>query len=212
MELQARANTFLSAFQTQTQSAFQQALQLNRDSNQGNQLLTASFTNAYLHRYNQSGLTRSAVEIWWFNPLDSACNCGTSIEACLLSFAQYCETSMFAIYLQCYALSNQTINGLVLGCDPMEGVLHSTLECLFDLKCVQMILFAVQYYSVSLGDSIRPTNIQALDDTFLLYFKPNAMILDIVNTLMIEQWISTIDFELYFTQCHPIVCLYTFTQ
>ena len=71
VELEARANSFLSAFQNQTSSTFRHALQLNRDSTQGNQLLTASFTNAYIYQYNQDvGVgVRIALEIWWINSL-----------------------------------------------------------------------------------------------------------------------------------------------
>jgi hypothetical protein len=94
----------------------------------------------------------------------------------------------------------------------MEGVLHSTLQCLFDIECIQMILFAVQYYSVTLGGSVSPTNIIPLDATLLRSYRRDTIMLDIVNALMIEQWASTINFDSYFTQCRPTVCVYTFTQ
>lgn len=214
LELVARANTSLITFQTQVQSTFRHALQLNLDSTQGNWLLTGSFTNAFMQQSDAdpSVTTPNSLGIYWVYPLDPICNCGTSSTACLLSFARYCETSIFAIYLNCYALSNQTINGLVLGCNPMEGVLHSTLECLFDSTCIQMILFAIQYYSVTLGGSTEPTNIMPLDATLLRYFQPDTIILNIVEALMIEQWESSINFESYFAQCQPTVCLYTFAQ
>lgn len=214
LEFLARANASLTTFRTQVLSDFRHALRLNLNNTQGNWLLTASFTNAFM-RQLKTFLTDdgpNSLGIYWINPLDPSCNCGTSTTNCLISFARYCQSSIFQGVLNCYALSNQTVNGLTVGCSPMEGVLHSSLECLYDNACLQMILFAIQYYSVTLGNSFQSTTIAPLNETVLKQFKHNTPIIEIIEGLMIDDWNLNISFESYFSQCQPSICLHTFTQ
>ena len=214
LEFEARANISLITFQTQVLSNFRHALRLNLNNTEGNWLLTGSFTNALMEQLKSDPTDNipNSLGIYWINPLDPSCNCGTSTTNCILPFARYCETSVFSLYLNCYALTNLTINGLTLGCNPMEGVLHSSLECLYDNACVQMILLAVRYYSVILGNSFQSPNITLLNETALQKFKRDTIILEIVEGLMVDRWDLSISFESYFSQCRPIVCIHTFTQ
>ena len=213
-EMLTRANASLSTLQTQIPEVFRQVLQLTRDTTQSNQLLTASFTNAYLKYYyeHSSDMTRNPLEIWWIYPIDSTCNCGTSTTACLITFEQYCQFSDIAVIVNCYLFAHEIIQGISLACDPMESALYSTLGCLFDTVCLDVILLATQNFSITLGGSSGRASLTPLNRTLLSHFYPNTSLGDIVEALMIEQWTSTISFDSYFMQCHPAVCIYTFKQ
>lgn len=215
VELLVRANSFLTTFQTRTPKNFQQVLKLNRDIIQSNQLLTASFTNAFLRYVSLEDVNRNGpndLETWWINSLDPTCNCGTSYTSCVRTFQSYYQT----IYSQSGELAsfllNQTIKGLYLGCVPLETALQSSVECLFDPPCLVLILIALQNYTIGLGGSLELANIKPLNPTLLLHFQSNTRLLDIIEALMIEGWTSVIDFDSYYTQCHPKVCIYTFRQ
>ena len=213
-EMLTRANASLSTLQTQIPEVFRQILQLTRDTTQSNQLLTASFTNAYLKYYYEysSDVTRNPLEIWWIYPSESTCNCGTSTTACLITFEQYCQLSYLAPIVNCYAFSHEIIKGISIACDPMESALYSTLECLFDTVCLNVILLATQNFSITLGGASGRASLTPLNRTLLSHFYPNTSLVDIVQALMIEKWTSTISFDSYFMQCHPDVCIYTFKQ
>ena len=93
--------------------------------------------------------------------------------------------------------------GFRIACYTAEGVLQSTLECLFDAKCVQTLA------------TILPT-INSTDRYLLksneTKFSPNTSTETIVNALFIENWSSTSLFSNYYRKCAPISCTYTFTQ
>ena len=39
--------------------------------------------------------------------------------------------------------------------------------------------------------------------------KPNSTVKEIVNELMVEQWITNISYEKYYAQCAPILCTHS---
>ena len=214
-ELVVRATSFLTTFQTRTPKNFQQVLQLNRDITQSNQLLTASFTNAvlrYVSLEDASNTVPPALETWWINSLDPTCNCGTSSVSCIRTFQSYYQSIFSQSGEQAYFILNQTIKGLYLGCVPLETALQSSVECLFDPPCLLLILIALKNYTIGLGGSLELSSIQPLSAELLLHFQPSTSLLDIIQALMIEKWTSMIDFDSYFAQCHPKVCIYTFKQ
>lgn len=212
--LLATANISLSIFQNQIPSSLRQILQLFRDNTNGNQLVTASFTNTRCSRNSQDNVTFSYADTFSFYSkcsFDPTCNCGMSSTSCAMSYLRYFEIfgnpfKSFPIVL------NQTIDGLFLACNPLENFLYSTLECLYNTICVMLISIAFQYGEFTLGGSFQPPNITAIQYTPLSIFKPNTTIIDIINALMIERWISEISFDRYFAQCHPTLCVYRFTQ
>ena len=213
-ELQARAVEFLSDFKNQTPIIFQRTLQLHRDINQGNQLLTASYTNAFLYRAEMTGnSSQSDLEIWWTNSFDLTCNCGTSPIACAVSLASYCSFIASNLELGCFPSRNMTIIGFVLACQPVDGYLESTIDCMYDEMCIRQLMdLTVRYYNSTTIRTSDGRNISVLTSNAKSIFTPSTKLFDIVNMLMVENWVESVSFDSYYAECKPTVCLYTITE
>ena len=130
-EFQSRMKSAVDNFEALAPTTFTHLLQLIRDTTQGNQLLSGSFTNAEL-QYPRENL----IDILWVNPNYESCSCGLSSNSCALSHAKYCNYT-FGENLDednsCYA----AVPGLIISCYLVEAGLVSTIECLYDNDCVR---------------------------------------------------------------------------
>jgi hypothetical protein len=96
-------------------------------------------------------------------------------------------------------IQNSTPN--VVGCSPVESLLQSTLECLYDQLCINQMCSIIQ----------SPYFPKPLDKN-KSRFPVNSSIQSIVAEMFIELWFTNISYENYFEQCHPNSCSYTFTE
>lgn len=105
---------------------------------------------------------------------------------------------------------NQTIPGFVTGCLPLNSFLLSTLQCLYNQSCIQMLLDWRQF---ELDGWFQPVhlNISALDSTISSRYQTNTSLNDIVSNIMIEEWIDTTDASAHYHKCKPTFCTYTYT-
>jgi hypothetical protein len=131
-EFNSRMNATLNNFEALAPAPFVQLLQLTRRTTQGNQLLIGTFSNA-VFQYNISATTEeNAINILWINPSDESCNCGLSANSCSISYDDYCAA---------HNPDNDTcpnpLPGLILSCYPMDGLMISTLQCLYEVDCVE---------------------------------------------------------------------------
>ena len=128
-EFQSRMKAVVDNFKALAPTTFTHLLQLIRDTTQGNQLLTGTFTNANL-QYTQNNL----IDILWVNPNYKSCSCGLSSNSCGLSYTKFCNYT-FGVGLDednsCYA----PVPGLTISCYLIDGSLISTIECLYDINC-----------------------------------------------------------------------------
>ncbi|CAF2835797.1 unnamed protein product [Rotaria sp. Silwood2] len=135
----------------------------------------------------------------------SKCSCGPS-SSCQKPQGFYCQT------LACRpfnALPNRTIPGMFLGCFPIDSILLSTLECLYDQSCVQML---IDWRLFDFSDILLPvnlTNITALDRLAPSRFLPNTSLEIIISQLLIENWTTSVNFRDYFAHCQLDLCRYT---
>ena len=124
----------------------------------------------------------------------------------LNTFTQFCPATHkigFSSSFESMTIHRRRAMGFRIACYMAEGVLQSTLECLFNAKCVQML--------ATILPMINST------DRYLLKsnetkFSPNTSIETIVNAVFVENWFTTSSFSNYYTKCAPISCTYTFTQ
>jgi hypothetical protein len=214
VELVERAQTFMNDFKTQTPSSFQRTLQLSRDTTHGNQLLTGAFTNGRINCYadTNSNNGQFSAEIWWVNSLNPTCNCGTSPTSCKISLEVYCAHTAERGQVGCFTIPNQIFPGFYLCCEPFDGLLESTLECAYTDICLAQIFLSLTLVSNASLQTSTGQNVTSVNVTTNSRFPVTTKILEIVNELMIEQWIEDVSFQSYFEQCHPTVCVYTLTQ
>ncbi|CAF1506653.1 unnamed protein product, partial [Adineta steineri] len=101
-------------------------------------------------------------------------------------------------------LPNSTIvNGFFAGCTPLEALLQSTFDCLYEIKCLELLL---DYFPRLNHLHINWTNSTLISKQQNLSFK------DYLNNLLIEEWSPKTDYSKYFDQCHPSFCTYTTTH
>lgn len=112
------------------------------------------------------------------------CSCATSLE---------CTQPVF--------LDNQVVPGFLLACTPIEVLLRSTLICLYNATCFQMIL---NFQNIS--------NYQPLDNTVKSRFSLNSPMKELVFDMFMEDWSVNISYASYFDQCQPKSCSYVILE
>ncbi|CAF1458002.1 unnamed protein product [Adineta ricciae] len=114
------------------------------------------------------------------------------------------ETILPLVRTRMKPMVNSTIiNGFYTGCTPLDAILHSTLDCLYDITCLQLLL---KYFP----------NLKKIN------FNPNSSILtseyeyisinESLNNLFIKNWSKNINYFKYFNECSPLSCSYSMKE
>ena len=88
------------------------------------------------------------------------------------------------------------VPGSVSGCVPLESLLASSLECLYNTTCISHL-------------SSPQSPIEQLKYTNKTQYTINSTVEELLEHLMIEQWTPNISFTAYFAKCNPTWCNYT---
>ncbi|UJR12169.1 hypothetical protein I4U23_016346 [Adineta vaga] len=99
-----------------------------------------------------------------------------------------------------YVNATFLLPGVAVGCAPVESLLHSTIECLFEETCLNQIGTYINYTTTSI-DSFSKLN-KSLSPSQTSYET-------LINDLFIHEWIVNKSFNDYFDQCQPLYCQYT---
>jgi hypothetical protein len=110
------------------------------------------------------------------------------------------------------SVANQTIPGLILGCYAYESFLASTLECLYDQACIQMLIDWRLFDYTDIYLPINLTNITALDSNAVDQFPPTMSLDYIIQSLFVEDWGVNVSYATFYAQCQPTVCTYFSTE
>jgi hypothetical protein len=175
-EIQAAMNqSQLSASQT-----FVRMLDFIREIAQGNRLVTSIYSNWYVLPLNFARKFAS------FGPRSygaNNCSCGTNST---------CTSSA--------TIDDWIVPGFLVGCYPLESLLQSTVECLYNVTCIEGLINTTQ----SLNMTIRP-----LDSNVS---PPNVTIRSLVDELMVDEWKASVTYEQYYTTCATLSCTYVKNQ
>ena len=159
---------------------------LIRNINHGNSIISTYGTNfKYIAPvdYETYFLTQSVI-------YDNECSCGV-----------YSNCTSQAYYIDKINQSDRiAIEGFKVGCLPSESLLSSTLQCLYNVSCIDLI----QKYMNS-TDSLEPLRITTQSQM-------NKTINELINQLFIVQWLPTINYSSYFQDCSPSLCSYDYIQ
>ena len=193
----------MKSFQSQTIASFVHLIQFIRTAIQTNQLAEGIWTNLgpfsiYNNKTNQWSLK--------FRPRDfytNSCSCALSNE-CTRPVGFYWQND------NSRSKPNQTVPGLVLGCFVIDSVLLSTLECLYEKQCIQMLVdnydFDVRGLVYPLNDPAK--NIKSLSNENSR-FLPNTTINEIFSQLFLEEWVNASNYSSYYHRCQPSQCTYS---
>jgi hypothetical protein len=152
----------------------------------GNQIVSALATNYYL-RYPPGNLSSSSPPQMSPRIYDN-CSCFHS---------QGCPHP--AIFNDTHGNSN-TIPGMIADCLIMDGTLASTLECYYNQSCLSLL-----HQSLPIG-------IQPLSNTLNKYFMINSTVEMLLNEIMIDEITNDIRFDLFYSQCNPTYCSYSYAH
>ena len=94
-------------------------------------------------------------------------------------------------------IDQSVIPGFRVGCYPVESLLQSTLECLYDIECINQIIP---------NDTRSSIAFQPLDKALL---SSTATVRSLLDTLMIDEWILNITYDQYYSACAPLYCTYS---
>ncbi|CAF4715245.1 unnamed protein product, partial [Rotaria sp. Silwood2] len=94
---------------------------------------------------------------------------------------------------------------LVLGCLPIYGLRLSTLECLYNLTCLQKLF--------NLTNRIEDIP-SSLDISIYTRFSAISSITigTLIDQLFIEAWQNESNYLNYFSICVPLTCRYTYAK
>ncbi|CAF4719526.1 unnamed protein product, partial [Rotaria sp. Silwood2] len=97
------------------------------------------------------------------------------------------------------------LRSLVLGCLPIYGLRLSTLECLYNLTCLQKLF--------NLTNRIEDIP-SSLDISIYTRFSPISSITigTLIDQLFIEAWQNESNYLNYFSICVPLTCRYTYAK
>ncbi|UJR07421.1 hypothetical protein I4U23_011707, partial [Adineta vaga] len=97
-------------------------------------------------------------------------------------------------------LNSAIVNGFFTACTPLEAILESTLHCLYETECIQLLL---NYFP-----KLNQMNFN-WNNSVLTSKHQNISVINHLNTLFIENWSTKINYSTYFHQCSPSMCTYT---
>ena len=103
--------------------------------------------------------------------------------------------------------------GYLGACNTAEAFFKSSLECLFNQTCIDIIL---SMFNVDIPDrlplSADTLTIKALNASQLSSFKSNDTLDTISRKLMIDEWIIEPSYEAYYNECAPVACTYVLNR
>ncbi|CAF1606348.1 unnamed protein product [Adineta ricciae] len=97
-------------------------------------------------------------------------------------------------------MSDSTVvQGFLVGCTPLESLLASKLDCLYNSQCIQLLF-----------DYFPDLNRKHVNPILSSHYQ-NISIMKYLEVLFVEDWSPDIDFSSYFNRCSPSMCTYTIT-
>ncbi|CAF1057497.1 unnamed protein product [Adineta steineri] len=201
-----QTSALIRQFQQQTVDSFLGLFELVRALIQLNQFIVVGSTNAEIYHSNDNNNTMHYFKST--QSYDNDCSCGKS-TSCTRPQGFYCTKR------NCKGNSakpNHTIPSMVLSCLPVDSLLASSLQCLYNTSCLQMIIRGRSFETNASKIDPRAANITPLNPRFDRRSSPNTTLDNIVSRLFIEDWTNTTNFSSYYHQCAPDECTYTYEQ
>ena len=180
-------------FETTIPDRFSRSLRILRDITHGNTFISSYFLNWHFWiKPNRNSMTSPTRPI----TLNNNCSCGTRSDC----------TDSGGIYRSFSNIQYFVMPGWNVGCSTVETLLYSTLECLYNQTCINLLI----YYATTVNISYpRAINVSAMKSNLSSRFPINARIGDIVDALFVEQWQINVSYATFYNQCAPIYCSYT---
>ena len=176
IETQAQAS--IDDFIYSTARNFRRTIDFSRYMMSGNQIISATLSNWQFFSLNKS-VSWAAL---WTEP--------RRYEHCSCDKDPSCTSPAF--------IDDRFISGFLVGCDPFEALLKSTLDCFYQVYCI----VTIQYMYVLSNITLQPLN-QSLSTS-------NATVNSLLDKLFVQSWNSRVSYDHYFQECASASCFYSF--
>ncbi|CAF1416362.1 unnamed protein product [Adineta ricciae] len=116
-------------------------------------------------------------------------------------YARTCDcSSSFSCFSPAIIYDNNKtfiVNGFQIGCYVVESLLSSSLECFYNMSCLNQLLY---YIELNTSIILQPSKkFHATDSIELL-----------INELFVDDWYHSVDYKAYFTACQVRKCTYSY--
>ncbi|CAF1297121.1 unnamed protein product, partial [Rotaria sp. Silwood1] len=166
--IESQAETIITQFRLSTCRTFVRMLDFIREMAQGNGIVSTIQSNWYFHSINR--IQFSSV---WATPRsygdENNCSCGTNSMCTSLAL-----------------INGSLIPGFRIGCYVLDSLLQSTLECLYNVSCIDQIKYLYNVTNIV---------IRSLNQSFSF---PNETVQSLVDNLLIDKLESNVSYEQYY--------------
>ncbi|CAF4015884.1 unnamed protein product [Rotaria sp. Silwood1] len=180
--IESQAETIITQFRLSTCRTFVRMLDFIREMAQGNGIVSTIQSNWYFHSINR--IQFSSV---WATPRsygdENNCSCGTNSMCTSLAL-----------------INGSLIPGFRIGCYVLDSLLQSTLECLYNVSCIDQIKYLYNVTNIV---------IRSLNQSFSF---PNETVQSLVDNLLIDKLESNVSYEQYYAVCSPLSCTYSINK
>jgi hypothetical protein len=196
-------------FQATVPNTFSQVLKVVRATTFGNQLVSGFGSNAIfvLYKVPENDEWIVGIRAGFYYGLDSNwCYC-SNLATCHTFTALYnfmAGDDLYKYYSPMYTYPQVFVDGWGAGCLPIESLLSSSLTCLYNATCLDLIC--------SFMNTSKIENFTPLVTNMVSQFSHNVTLTSIIQELFIEALEANLSFEAYFTECQPSFCLYSITE
>ncbi|UJR18709.1 hypothetical protein I4U23_005616 [Adineta vaga] len=207
-QIQMEINGKIESLKNSISSRIISFLTYLRNTNQAHRFISALNTNLIIHIRDDSEDDEDLkLESYDVGP-DSVNDKKVCSEDIFVIDATFCPlnhesiTSMDRTRMKCKS-NPIIINGFLTGCTPLEAILRSTLDCLYETKCLQLLF---DYFPNLKKINFNPNN------SILTSEHENFSVNEYLNNLFIRNWLPDIKYEKYFHKCSPSLCTYSITN
>lgn len=176
--IHSQSETIITQFRITICEKFVWMFDFIRDMIQGNGILSSIQSNWYFQTLRKENLALLWTKSRSYGN-EKNCSCGIS---------SMCNSPAM--------IENTTIPGFRIGCYIIDSLLQSTLECLYNITCINLLK---SFYSV------QNVIISPLDKN---HSSPNETVQNLVDRLLIDRWETNISYENYYHACSPRSCQY----
>jgi hypothetical protein len=175
----AQMEASVNQFRSSVPQTFMRKLDFIRQMAQGNGLVSSISSNWYPIPLEGKPFMAMTPRSYG----DNNCSCGTN---------SMCSSPA--------AIDGCIVPGFRVGCYPLESLLQSTLECLYDMTCINKLKKTNQFSNMT---------IRLLNSTLS---PPNVTVQSLIDALMVDRWETSITYEYYYAACAPLSCTYVIRE
>lgn len=137
---------------------------------------------------------------WMYSPQDTGNLSNYPIMTHPVSHDTDCSCATSSACTEPVYVGETIVPDCVLGCFPMESLLRSTLTCLNNETCLQLINFA------------NSLSICPLDSSQSSRYSINSTVQDLASGAFIEEWSPNISYLDFFSGCDSSMCTYSVSE